>query len=112
MVRTSEVSQRCAASGKSRDCDITTRTGKWPPPCLAVNRGLSFRTVFPPTITASLRPLSSKTRRLDNLLLIHEACPLVVAILPSRVMAYLRIEYGILEAALIIKGPFTRRQDL
>jgi len=27
-------------------------------------------------------------------------------------MAYLRTEYGTLEAALIIKGPFTRRQDL
>jgi len=112
MVDTSETSHRLAFSGRSRLWVITIRVGVWPCPCLAVNRGSavtklhnfhisiqyvvsirkdarfkiqylpSWRTVFPPTITASLPPRNSNTRVLESLLLIHAACPLLAAILP------------------------------
>jgi len=43
----------------------------------------SKRTVFPPTITASLLPRNSNTRPMDAFPLIQEACPLLAAIFPD-----------------------------
>ena len=49
-------------SGKSMERDTTTRAGVWPPSCRVVRRGLSRRSVLPPTMTASDRARSRYTR--------------------------------------------------
>lgn len=45
----------------------------------------SRRTVFPPTIMASLLPRNSNTLCLESLLLTHDASPLLAAIFPDRI---------------------------
>lgn len=40
---------------------MTIRTGMWPFSLLVVSRGLSLRTVLPPTMMASERALASNT---------------------------------------------------
>jgi hypothetical protein len=87
-------------SGRSRVRLITTRMGLWPPSRLVVKRGLSRRTVLPPTMTASATARCANTLCRDCELLTHAACPVGVAILPSIVMAYLRVDIGTPRTAL------------
>ncbi len=47
--------------GRSSVRDMTMRMGIWPPSRRVVSRGLSLRTVSPPTTTASERARVSKT---------------------------------------------------
>lgn len=51
MVGATVMSHKLAVSGRSSVRDMTTRTGRWPPSWRVVSRGLSRRTVCPPTIT-------------------------------------------------------------
>lgn len=70
------------------------RVGKWPRSRRVVSRGLSRRTVLPPTMTLSLAARCSNTRCLDAALLTHALWPVCVAILPSSVIAYFRVDIG------------------
>mmetsp|Transcript_35611 Transcript_35611/g.112321 ORF Transcript_35611/g.112321 Transcript_35611/m.112321 type:complete len:212 (-) Transcript_35611:565-1200(-) len=109
MVGAELVSQRLASSGRSRVRDMTTRTGMCPPSRRVVSRGLSRRTVLPPTITASERERTSNTCCRAAGQLTHAECPWAVAILPSMVMAYLSTEKGRVVTVRWRSGSFTRR---
>ena len=82
------------ASGRSRVRLITTRMGRCPPSRRVVSRGLSRRTVLPPTMTASATARCANTLCRDCELLTQAAWPVGVAILPSSVMAYLSVDIG------------------
>ena len=56
------------ASGRSRVLLITIRIGLWPPSRLVVSRGLPLRTVFAPTMTASVMARYANTRWREELL--------------------------------------------
>jgi hypothetical protein len=79
---------------------MTILMGMWPPSLRVVRRGLSSLTVCPPTMTASDLALVSKTCCLDAGLLTQAEWPMLVAILPSRVIAYLKMPSGLCVAAL------------
>jgi hypothetical protein len=79
---------------------MTMRTGACPDSCLVVSRGLSRRTVCPPTMTASDRDLVSNTLARDVGAVTQALWPVEVAILPSRVIAYFRMPRGLPLTAL------------
>ena len=90
--------------GRSNVLDITILTGVCPLSLRVVSLGLSLLTVSPPTITASDLALVSKTLALDCGVVTHALWPDVVAIFPSKVIAYLRIPKGFPVAALWSKA--------
>ncbi|OQC18435.1 MAG: hypothetical protein BWX71_02827 [Deltaproteobacteria bacterium ADurb.Bin072] len=67
------------------------RTGSRPPSMRQVSMGLSLMTVPDPTMRPSTLFLSSWTWARDSPELIHRESPVAEAILPSRVMAALRM---------------------
>lgn len=69
------VSHRLAQSGRSSVRLITTRTGRCPLSRRVVRRGLSRRSVLPPTTTASLAARDSNTTARLAGLLTHAECP-------------------------------------
>mmetsp|Transcript_72 Transcript_72/g.163 ORF Transcript_72/g.163 Transcript_72/m.163 type:complete len:215 (+) Transcript_72:449-1093(+) len=93
-VGATEVSQREPSSGRLRVRLITTRMGRWPPSRLVVSCGPSLRTVLPPTMMASLMARIANTRWREAPQETQAECPVLQAILPSRVMAYLRTLKG------------------
>ena len=90
----------CDTCCRSNVRDIQMRMGMWPPCLRVVRRGLSSLTVCPPTITASDLALFSKTCCRERELLTQAEWPVLVAILPSSVMAYLKMPSGCCLAAL------------
>mmetsp|Transcript_8003 Transcript_8003/g.21729 ORF Transcript_8003/g.21729 Transcript_8003/m.21729 type:complete len:291 (-) Transcript_8003:398-1270(-) len=106
MVVDTEVSHIAASRGRSNVLDITIRVGCHPSSRRVVSWGLSRRTVWPPTMTAFTEARVAKTICLESLLLTHALCPEVAAILPSIVIAYLRMPIGRSLAARWIRPSF------
>ena len=97
---TSHVQNLWHTSWRSSVRDMTMRIGMWPPSLRVVSLGLSSLTVCPPTMTASDLALVSNTCCLDSEQLTHAEWPMFVAILPSIVIAYLKMPNGLCNAAL------------
>ena len=82
---------KIAASGGARRVESsTTRIGEAPGTIRTVSWGLSASTVSAPTITASQAARMAWETRRSSAPLIHLESPLLVAIRPSSVWAYLR----------------------
>ena len=89
-----DVSQSWAVAGRSKLRLSTTRRGSGLRRPRLVSRGLSARTVPPPTITASHWLRSWCTHRRASGPLIHWLAPLLRAVRPSAPMAHLRMARG------------------
>ena len=111
MVGATVTSQRLASTGNSSVRDMTIRTGLWPRSIRVVSRGLSRLTVCPPTIIALDRARVLNTVYRDSFPDTHAECPDFVAILPSKVIAYFRMEKGRRVTARCSRASLARLQD-